>query len=407
MEKTTLLFKNIFSTLIILISLLFINTTNAAVTITKPSLTISTCSFPSSYSTLGNIVITEGLATDFGANASSRTLVITAPTNFEFNTSPSPAATVTYLATKDISGTPTITYNSTTQITITYTCTTTTKSDILTISGIQVRATSIASTGDITRTGGNGVIAGLTTGITLTSTLTSTLNTIPSQPSTITGSANPCSGTSQFYSVTNVAGTTYNWTFPAGWSQTAGGTTNSVTVTTNGTAGTITVTPSNTCGTGTARTLGATPIISPTITTTTPNSRDLAGTVTLGATATVGTISWYSVLTGGSPLSGSTGTNNSTYTTPSITANTTYYVEVNNGGCISSPRIPVVATVNYPEINIQGNTYSINDGDISPQYIDFTDFGESVVGVPISKTFSNPKYWSWSINCKFCYFLWR
>lgn len=73
---------------------------------------------------------------------------------------------------------------------------------------------------------------------------------IPSQPSLISGSSTPCLGASQTYSVTNVPGVTYNWTFPAGWNQTAGGTTNSVTVTTSAASGDITVTPTNVCGTG-------------------------------------------------------------------------------------------------------------------------------------------------------------
>ncbi len=377
MKKNTLLYRKLPFSLVILLSLVFNNMANATVTITKPSLTISTCSFPSSYSTLGNIVITEGSGSDFSA-AVGGTIVLTAPANFQFDTTVNP--TVTFAAGKNITAAAGI-VNSATQITITYSSTGTTQLDVMTIAGIQIRATAASGAVNITKSG-SGTIAGLTTGTTLTNTLTSTLITIPAQPSTITGSASPCSGTSQIYSVTNVAGTTYNWTFPSGWSQTAGGTTNSVTVTTNGNTGTITVTPSNTCGTGTARTLAVSPIISPKITSTIPNSRDLAGTVTLGATASAGTISWYSALTGGSLLG--TGTS---YTTPSITTNTTYYLEVNNGGCISSPRIPVVATVNYPEINVQGNTYSIGDGDITPQYIDFTDFGESVVGTPISKTF--------------------
>jgi LEA14-like dessication related protein len=378
MKKTTLLFKNILSALILLISLLFINKANATVTITKPTLPITTCSFPSSYSTLGNIVITEGAAADF-STAAGATIILTAPANFQFDTTVNP--TVTFTAARNITVAAGV-VNSATQITITYTTTGTGLLDVMTIAGIQIRATAASAAVNITRTGGTGTITGLVNATTVTTSLTSTLNTVPAQPTTITGSASPCSGSSQIYSVTNVAGTTYNWTFPTGWSQTAGGTTNSVTVTTNGTAGTITVTPSNTCGSGTARTLAVTPIISPTITTTTPNSRDLAGTVTLGATASVGTISWYAALTGGSALG--TGTS---YTTPSISTTTTYYVEVNNGGCISTPRIAVVAAVNYPEINVQGNTYSISKGDTSPQYIDFTDFGESVVGTSISKTF--------------------
>ena len=85
----------------------------------------------------------------------------------------------------------------------------------------------------------------------------------PAQPSAITGSANPCQTTSQTYSVTNVAGVTYTWTFPAGWTQTGGGTTNSVTVTVGAGSGNVQVTPSNACGTGTAQTLAVTPVLMP------------------------------------------------------------------------------------------------------------------------------------------------
>ena len=363
--------------------MLFINITNAQVNITKPNLSISTCTLPSGYSTLGNIVITETNVSSFNANASSRTLILTAPNNFEFNTSPSPATTVTAAAGKDISGTPTIVINSSTQITITYTCTTTTKTDVLTISGIQIRAISIASSGDITRTGGTGVINGLGSTITLTNTLTSTLLTVPTQPSAISGNTAPCFGTSQTYSVTNVAGTTYNWVFPSGWSQTAGGTTNSVTVTTNGTSGTITVTPSNTCGSGTAQTLAVIPKVLPTITSTIPSTRNGTGSVTLGATASAGTISWFSALTGGSSLG--TGT---TWATPSISSTTTYYVETNDGFCSSTPRTAVVATVNQPEIDIQGNAVSIADGDLSASTADYTDFGSTYIGSANSVTYT-------------------
>jgi photosystem II stability/assembly factor-like uncharacterized protein len=82
---------------------------------------------------------------------------------------------------------------------------------------------------------------------------------IAAQPSTITGSATPTEGSSQAYSVTNVSGVTYTWTFPSGWVQTAGGTTNSVTVTVGSGAGNIVVTPSTVCGDGTTRTLAVTP----------------------------------------------------------------------------------------------------------------------------------------------------
>ncbi len=93
------------------------------------------------------------------------------------------------------------------------------------------------------------------------SSATSTVTIVaaaPSQPSTITGATSPCISSSQIYSVTNVAGVTYTWSFPPGWSQTAGGSTNSVTVTVGSGAGDITVTPSNACGNGTPQTLTVT-----------------------------------------------------------------------------------------------------------------------------------------------------
>jgi hypothetical protein len=58
----------------------------ANVTVTPPpSLTVYACggAFPTAYSSLGSIVITEGVNTDF-AVGSNVTLILTAPTNFEF-----------------------------------------------------------------------------------------------------------------------------------------------------------------------------------------------------------------------------------------------------------------------------------------------------------------------------------
>ncbi|PLW93132.1 MAG: hypothetical protein C0592_07295, partial [Marinilabiliales bacterium] len=90
-------------------------------------------------------------------------------------------------------------------------------------------------------------------------TLAVSPNDVPSQPSAISGASAPCVGTSENYSVTNVAGVTYTWTFPVGWIQTGGGTTNSVSVTVGANAGNVTVIPSNGCGNGTAQTLAVVP----------------------------------------------------------------------------------------------------------------------------------------------------
>ena len=85
-------------------------------------------------------------------------------------------------------------------------------------------------------------------------------NATPAQASVIAGPTTSCSGASLTYNVTNVPGVTYAWTFPAGWTQTGGGTSNSVTVTAASNIGNVTVTPSNACGNGTTRTLAVSTI---------------------------------------------------------------------------------------------------------------------------------------------------
>lgn len=100
----------------------------------------------------------------------------------------------------------------------------------------------------------------------------------------------------------------------------------------------------------------------PVVNTTTPGSRCDAGTVTLGATASSGTLNWYDAPTNGNLV----GTGIS-FTTPSITANTIYYVETANGTCISS-RIAVTATVNLTPA-LTGTTPAVrcDSGNISLQ----------------------------------------
>ena len=72
------------------------------------------------------------------------------------------------------------------------------------------------------------------------------------------------------------------------------------------------------------------------ITGTTPASRCDSGTVTLQATASIGSINWYDALSGGTLLATA-----NTYTTPFLTATTTYYVDT---GCATS-RTAVTATL--------------------------------------------------------------
>ena len=78
------------------------------------------------------------------------------------------------------------------------------------------------------------------------------------------------------------------------------------------------------------------------------NSRTGAGPVIIGATASAGaTLDWYAASTSGTVLTGGNGV--TTYTTPSISLTTTYFAEARTTtapGCISSSRIPVLATIN-------------------------------------------------------------
>ena len=86
-----------------------------------------------------------------------------------------------------------------------------------------------------------------------------------------------------------------------------------VTATVNGSASAPTVTPATTCG---------------------------AGSVTLGATCSAGGVTWYSSSTGGTAIA-----SGATYTTPNLSATTTYYVSCKAGTGCESARTPVVATV--------------------------------------------------------------
>jgi gliding motility-associated-like protein len=67
------------------------------------------------------------------------------------------------------------------------------------------------------------------------------------------------------------------------------------------------------------------------------------GSVTLQASSNIGTISWFTTATANTSI----GTGN-TFSTPAITANTTYYAEASNNGCINSTRIPVDIVIYTP-----------------------------------------------------------
>ncbi len=107
----------------------------------------------------------------------------------------------------------------------------------------------------------------------------------------------------------------------------------------------------------------STTIYIPKINSTTSGSHCGVGTVTLNATASGGTITWYDVPTGGTPL----GTGN-TFTTPSIATTTSYYVDAFNNQCPTSSRTEVIATIiEIPNITSTTPNSRCGEGNITLQ----------------------------------------
>lgn len=88
-------------------------------------------------------------------------------------------------------------------------------------------------------------------------------------------------------------------------------------------------------------TINATPA-NPTVTSATV-SRCGAGSVTLEANSNIGTISWFTTATGGTNVY--TGTS---FLTPIISANTIYYAQASNNGCINTNRTAVNVVIYTP-----------------------------------------------------------
>lgn len=78
----------------------------------------------------------------------------------------------------------------------------------------------------------------------------------------------------------------------------------------------------------------------PSITATTAASRCEPGTLNLQAVSNTGTVTWYDVPTGGSPI----GIGN-IFTTPNLATTTTFYASPSTAGCPDFSRTPVIATI--------------------------------------------------------------
>jgi hypothetical protein len=102
----------------------------------------------------------------------------------------------------------------------------------------------------------------------------------------------------------------------------------------------------------------------PTITASSGGSRCGTGTVGISATASAGTIEWFAASTGGTSLGSSS--SGISWTTPSISATTTYYAEAVNGSCRSAARTAVTATVNgIPGVPVAVNGSGCGTGTVT------------------------------------------
>lgn len=133
--------------IILLLGLFLFNQAKAALTVTKATGGTGMC-VGGGYVTLGNLVLSEGASSDLanGQAGGAYQFDISCPANFEFNTS----AVITASSTKDITVTG-YSYPSTTllRINVTFDGAHNNPSETFTISGIQVRATTTATTGTL------------------------------------------------------------------------------------------------------------------------------------------------------------------------------------------------------------------------------------------------------------------
>ena len=208
-------------------------------------------------------------------------------------------------------------------------------------------------------------------------TITMTVNPYLTASVAISASSTTiCSGTNVTFTATPTNGGTspaYQWILNGSTVGTNSTTYSSTTLTSGDQVICILTSNATPCLIGspsTSNTVTMTVNTTPTITSTTPGNRTGTGTLVLGATASAGTVFWYTTLVGGGPIA-----SGNSFTTPSIAATTTYYAEaVTSSGCASAPRTAVTATVFAPEMDVQGNSVSIVDGDTTPAVSDWTDF---------------------------------
>lgn len=138
------------------------------------------------------------------------------------------------------------------------------------------------------------------------------------------------------------------------------------------------------CTTGTRTAVTATINQIPIVTATSPVTVCGNNTATLSVTTTVGTINWYATATGGTSIGSGT-----SFITPILSEDTTFYVDAVNNGCLSGNRIPVLVQVfDLPEVEdetvilCEGNVITLNAGVSNATYLWST--GESSPSIQVN-----------------------
>lgn len=236
--------------------------------------------------------------------------------------------------------------------------------------------------------------AACSNGPTCVSTRTSVLVTVtvfpPTQPANFTTSTSSlCQGASNIvYTVPNVSGVTYNWTY-SGTGATFSSITNSVSVNfaNNATSGNLSVTATNSAGTSPARTLAVTVNTVPTIPSASGVTIASGSTANLTATGCT-TYKWYDQASAGNLLF--TGQN---FTTPPLSASINYYVACNNGAMCESGRTVVSVTVSCSASNVTISPMVSNSGPVNAgQTVNLTAINLAPRGQAITLSSASSQY---------------
>jgi hypothetical protein len=165
-RKSSIILTLIF--LVINLMMVYFSSILAQVIITKPTLDFGFCSLPSNYFRFSDVVIQETNKADFSVG-NGKSFSITAPVGFQFQPN---TGSVLVQNGGNLSGATIVI--SAGQVTVQYTCNAISKFDVLTLTGLTIRAINGANSGNLVRTGGNAVINGLSINTTVSNTIVST-----------------------------------------------------------------------------------------------------------------------------------------------------------------------------------------------------------------------------------------